>query len=214
MKIASLMFALLLLAAHTEGDVAARLDQPLSVFRDREQGWLGYALFAALTTVGVLYTGALAQSRRAGETAISSLAVLLLFVVATTPSRDAIHLSCSLLLFLLLFSYFAWLLLRAVSIWLPFHLAVPGALAAATHFQSYGIWQKSFILYFVVAVVLHHHLLERKPLVGKRGQALKRRQVYQLEPGREWSRRTMGSDKGPCRGIRSPLSYNSGIGSP
>jgi len=64
MKLASAAFVLLLLGAHAVGDLGQRLGQPLSLFRDGEQAWLGYSLFAALLLIGLLSTAALV---RAGE---------------------------------------------------------------------------------------------------------------------------------------------------
>jgi hypothetical protein len=30
-----------------------------------------------------------------------------------------------------------------------------------TRFQSYGVWQKSIVCYFVIAAVIHHDILKR-----------------------------------------------------
>jgi hypothetical protein len=198
MKLVSLTFLLLLWTAHGAGDIDKRLGQPLSEFRDSEQGWLGYALFASLLLIGVLYTAALGRRLKAAEAGVSGLAVLLLFVVGTTPSRDLNHVCCSFLLLLLLFGYYAVLLYRAASFWLVIHLVVPMALVLATRGHSYGMWQKSFIVYFVVAAVVHHHLLGREPAKGQmnssvprvlKGSPLSKRKIYQVQPGREWARR-------------------------
>ena len=48
-------FVLLLLSAHGVGDFSKRLAEPLSMFRDGEQAWLGYVLFAALLLVSAVY---------------------------------------------------------------------------------------------------------------------------------------------------------------
>jgi hypothetical protein len=42
------------------------------------------------------------------------------------------------------------------------HLCAPILLAVVTGFESYGIWQKSLISYFVVVSTFHHHLATRE----------------------------------------------------
>jgi hypothetical protein len=201
MKLASLVFLSLLFVAHAAGDPERLLGQPLSELRDGEQGWLGYTLFAALLVVGVLYIGALVRSRRAGEAAVAGLAVLLLVVVTVTPSWGASHLLSSLVLLLLLHVYYGLLLYRAESFWLLVHLLMPVALAGATGFHSYGMWQKSFIAYCVVTAAVHEHLVVRQ--AGRRAclgvgtrrasQPMRKRKVYRLEVGREWQRSSPGA---------------------
>jgi hypothetical protein len=197
MKLAAFAFLVLLLHAHAAGDPARLLHQPLSMFRDGGRWWLGYALFAVLLLIGGLYTRALARARREAETVIAGLAALLLLVVAVTPSWEGFHLLCSLLLFALLFGYYAVLLQRVSGALLFAHLVVPVALALLTSFQSYGLWQKGFVAYLILAAVAHHHLLVRhageRPArhPAGRGPSVRRRKVYQLEPGRAWERRSV-----------------------
>jgi hypothetical protein len=193
MKLASFAFFLLLLAIHVEGDFDVLLGRPLSMFRDGDQAWLGYLLFALLLLIGLCYARALAQSRREGEATVVGLAVLLLVVVAATPSLGAGHGLCSFLLLFLLFGYYALLLYRAGSLWLMPHLFVPVVLALATQLHSYGLWQKSIIAYFVMVALVHHHLLSPAPAAWRRGQLHKRRKVYQLDLGQEWGRRRQGT---------------------
>jgi hypothetical protein len=193
MKLAAVTFFLLLLYAHAGTDPA--LEWPLSVFRDGERAWLGHVLFALLLLIGGLHTAAQVRARRPGDAAASGLAVFLLLLVAVTPSWGAFHLAWSFLLLGLLFGYYAIVLYRVESFWLMAHLAVPVALAIVTRFHSYGIWQKSFIVYFMIAAVVHHHILMRvapadRPRPDARAPgSRKRRKVYRLEPGPEWSRR-------------------------
>jgi hypothetical protein len=197
MKLTSLAFVLLLLAAHTAGDRAELVGQPLSMFRDGAEGWLGYVLFAVLLLICALYFVALARIGRLGEAAVTGLAALLLFAVALTPSLGPFHIVCSVLLLGVLFSYFALLLHRAEGPWLAAaHLAVPLALAGATGLHSYGLWQKAVITYIVAVTALHHHLLGRPaPRPAARSRAARRTRVgkpqtvYALAPSREWARR-------------------------
>jgi hypothetical protein len=197
-KLASLLFVLLLLRAHALDESDDPLGRPLSMFRDGPQAWLGYAMFAALLLVGLLYTAALVRRRREAEAAISGLAVLLLLLVAASPSSDSFHGLCSLLLLLLLFAHYTWLLYRLGGPWVFAHLAVPVSLMLGTQFHSYGLWQKGLILYFLATVVVHYHVLKLGTAGGRRsgrtqalgrGQLGNRRMVYQLEPGRAWRRR-------------------------
>src|SRR5688572_21614545 len=101
MKLASFAFFLLLAYAHQAGDLDRALAQQLSLFRAGGPPWLRYALFASLLVIGVLYVAALVRSEREGEAAVAGLAVLLVVVVAATPSWGTFHLLCSLLLLLL-----------------------------------------------------------------------------------------------------------------
>ncbi len=202
MKLASLAFVLLLLAAHLDGDSAELIGQPLSMFRDGEQGWLGYLLFAVLLLISGLYVRALARADRVGEAAAASLAALLLAVVAVTPSMGGFHIFCSLVLLGVLFAYFALLLRRSEAPLLAaVHLAVPVALVPATGLHSYGLWQKAVITYIVAVTAFHHHLLAvplpRRRSRGRRASAVgpgNRHKVFQVAPSREWARR------GPARG--------------
>jgi hypothetical protein len=193
MKLAALSFLVLLLAAHVAGDTARLLGQPLSQFRDGEEALLGYGLFALLVLVGGLYAVALARSDRVAESAITGFAVLLLLLIAATPSLGVFHHLFSLGLLLVLFGYFTILLLRAGSPLLLAHLAMPLGIAWFTEMHSYGLWQKSFIVYIVLAATVHHHLLGRpappQP-AQRRAGALpsRRRTVYALAVGREWAR--------------------------
>jgi hypothetical protein len=202
MKLASLAFVLLLLSAHLAGDSTELVGQPLSMFRDGEQGWLGYLLFAVLLLISGLYVTALARADRVAEAAVAGLAGGMLAVVAVTPSMGAFHILCSLLLLALVFAYFALLLHRAEGpLMAAVHLAVPVALVGATGLHSYGLWQKAVITYMVTATAVHHHLLgvppARRRSRGRRASSAgpgKRPKVIQLAPSREWVRR------GPARG--------------
>jgi hypothetical protein len=197
MKFASLSFFLLLVFAHTTGDFDSLAGQALSTFRDGPHGWLGYALFATLLLVGVLYVTALVRSQREAEAAISALGILVLLIVALTPSTDGYHLFFSLLLFALLFGYYGVLLYRTMAVWLFAHLAVPVVLAFVVDFHSYGLWQKSFIAYFVFLATAHHSVLTLQRLdplwpvsrPWRYGHATRRRKIYRLEPDHNWRRR-------------------------
>lgn len=184
MKVASVLFFSLLVYAHANDDLDRLLGQPLSLFRDEKQAWLGYGLFWSLFLVGIAQTLILIRSFRQDEACVAGLATLLLLAVATTDSYGGVHLLCSLLLLLVLFSYYAFLLFRANSFWFFGHLFVPIVLGLATRLHSYGIWQKGFIVYFVLVCTVHHHLLARQ-LAGQRKRR-KKRLKKQVKVGLVW----------------------------
>jgi hypothetical protein len=206
MKAAAAVFFWLLVFAHLAGDPVEMLALPLSPFRDGENAWLGYLLFAVLLLVGGLYVAALwrrsdraaryrrlyvAARQREGEAAVATLALALLLVVALTESWGLLHLTCSLLVLVLLYGYYALLLYRAGSAWFIAHVTMPILLLLATQGHSYGLWQKTFIVYCVLAAVIHHHLLgQPEPMrQNRRAQPLRKRKVYTLEVRRAWGRR-------------------------
>jgi hypothetical protein len=197
-KSASAAFVLLLLGAHGVGDRNQRLAAPLSMFRDGEQAWLGYVLFAALLLVILVYMRDVIRAREEDEAIIAGLAALLLFIVGVTPSLQAFHILSSVLLLLLLFGHH-WRLLRdSGSPWLIFHVVAPFALVLLSGCHSYGLWQKCLIVYLIGLANLRHHRLCRaraiEPLPASTSRSFGsggvngRRKVYQLEPGREWAR--------------------------
>jgi hypothetical protein len=63
----------------------------------------------------------------------------------------------SLALPLLFYVYYARVLLEAESLWVFFHLLMPGVLGIAT--QSFGLCQKWLILYFLVVANVHYEIL-------------------------------------------------------
>jgi hypothetical protein len=201
-KLASVAFVLLLLAAHGAGDPGERLPLPLSVFRDCENGWWGYLLFAALQLIALLSLLSLFRAGKEEEATSAAIIAVLLFLVAVSPSWDLVHLLCSIALLLFLFRHYWWLLGTARSPWLLPHLLAPLFLLLLSGAHSYGLWQKSLILYFVILANIRHHQLGREITRGPAPAAprnlagatvKRRRKVYQLEPGRAWSRRKIGN---------------------
>jgi hypothetical protein len=189
---------LLLLGAHGVGEFSRRLAEPLSMFRDGEQAWLGYALFATLLLVCIWYTRDVIRAGEEEEAVIAGLAASLLFIVAVTPSLEGFHILSSFLLMLLLFGHY-WRLLRdSGSPWIIFHVLVPFALVLLSGCHSYGLWQKCLILYLVAIANLRHHRLcrmsEGEPVSESNsewfggGGVNGRRKVYRLGAGQEWAR--------------------------
>jgi len=161
-KVLGILFALLLIYAHlvdAQGDAYLR---PLSMFRDYEPAWIGYALFGALLLVG-LETIRTAIRLRADVHAVVYIAATgLLAVVVATPSNDGLHTACAVLAMAMMFVYYAVLLYYGDSMfWLVMHLLMPSFFMMASKLESYGVWQKGMILYFLTAVVVHQSLLSQ-----------------------------------------------------
>src|ERR671931_679182 len=98
MKLTTLAFLVALLLAHSVGDTDKRFDQPLSMFRDGQDGqarWLGYVLFALLLLSGGLLIRAFYRAGRVVDAVVSGFAAALLVVVAATPSLNGDHEFCS-----------------------------------------------------------------------------------------------------------------------
>jgi hypothetical protein len=155
-KLFGLVFAALLACAHfadVQGDAYLR---PLSMFRDYEPAWIGYALFGMLLAIGLETVRTAFRVQAELHAAVYLLATGLLAVVAATPSYDALHTTCALVAMFMMYVYYAVLLYRGDSIfWLMLHLLVPSLLMMASRLESYGVWQKGMILYFLAAAVVH-----------------------------------------------------------
>jgi hypothetical protein len=189
MKLVSLLFLIVLVVAHFAGDLAESLALPLSMFRDGAYQPFGCLLFGLLLGIAVLMLIALHRAGLFGHAGLLSVVAFFLFLVTVTPSENGLHIFCSFVVLALLFSYYAVMLREAGAVWLWVHLAVPVLLVLATHCHSYGLWQKSLIVYFVLAVNVQHFLLARGR--GQRGSGearLRRRVVYMVEPSRCWRR--------------------------
>jgi hypothetical protein len=170
-KLFGVVFAALLVCAHfadVQGDAYQR---PLSMFRDYDPAWIGYALFGLIVAMG-LETARTAFRVGAAIHAVAYLvATTLLAVVAATPSNDSLHIECALAAMVLLFVYYAVILYRADAMfWLVLHLLTPSLLMMGSRLESYGIWQKGMILYFLIATVAHQHYLSQWLPMGSRGK--------------------------------------------
>jgi len=159
-KTLTLLFLLLLVVAHKLGNPDRLLDQPLSLFRDGDLAALGYALFALLVAMGALATTTAARASHWGEMVLFCVITFLLVVIALTPSYDSLHNLCVALAILLAFLYFAAFL--AEGLWLAVHCSFPIVLATITAFHSYGLWQKSLIIYLVMLLNVYYHLRRRE----------------------------------------------------
>jgi hypothetical protein len=195
MKTATLAFLFVLWLALQGNGPPDPYYQPLSMLRDGPRWPWGYGLFGLLELIGALMALAMWRAGRSFEAGYFAVGVLLLAVITVTPSDDGFHFFCSLVLLFLLYTYYAVRLHLAETGWRYAHWVMPLVLALLTACQSYGLWQKAFIVYFVLAITAHHHLLGR-PLprpAAPRGWGpappLRKRVVYVLEDGEAWVRR-------------------------
>ncbi len=161
MKLATLLFFVLLVYAHQVCGLSTSLEQPLSAFREGEFGALGYALFCAIGLIGVLCTFSLNRFGEPGQASNTMGFCVLLVIVAATPNGWSLHDASAIVLLVSIYAYFAMLLYRTNRRLMLLHLSVPLLLAVVSGFQSYGLWQKMLISYFVVAAMVHHHMLTR-----------------------------------------------------
>ena len=161
-KLFGVVFAALLVCAHVADVQGDAYQRPLSMFRDSDPAWLGYALFGVLLAIGALTIRTALRIQAEFHAAAYLVATGLLAIVAATPSNDSWHTSCALTAMALMFVHYAVLLYRADSIfWLVMHLLTPSLLMMASRLESYGIWQKGMILYFVMATIVHQHSLSQ-----------------------------------------------------
>jgi hypothetical protein len=161
MKLAALFFVWLLVTAHQLCGLYQPLHQPMCSFRYGEFGAIGYGLFVAMGLLGLIYGLDMRRYGQPGEAANTVSFGIVLLIIGATPSEWPLHNAAAIVLMFCIVAYFALLLYRANSPLLWPHLAVPILIAIATGFQSYGLWQKSFICYIVLAAVVHHHLVKR-----------------------------------------------------
>jgi hypothetical protein len=150
MVIATALFLALLAAAHV-GDPDA-VDRPLSLYRE-ERPVVGYSLFGLLALVGGLHIRTYYRLGLGRELFAPAVSVVLLTVVALTPSPDTGHTLAAFVLLGLVFGWYALRLYRVASPWLVVHLAVPPLMFVYLG-SSYGVWQKLVIVYFLVTVNL------------------------------------------------------------
>lgn len=192
MKIAAIAFFALLIYAHVLGGVETMLPRPLSMFREGEFAVLGYAMFCTLALVGGVYTFDLWRLGRPAEAANAGFAIVVLLIVAATPSSGTLHADCAFILLGSMFAYYSILLYRSSRPWMFVHLSIPILLAVAIGFRGYGVWQKALISYFVIAAVVHHHVVRRAaraPAPPEPDVFHKQPKVYRVDPGRPWPRR-------------------------
>ena len=156
MRTLSAAFLATLAFAHLDGSV---LSQPLSMFRDGDQWLVGVVLFLLLITIGAVLIRTLWSLRGHAGASVLAVSLMLLLIVAITPSVNDLHNVCAFGLLSLAGLYFTiWLNLEKPS-WLWPHLAVTAIILFGAAFYSYGFWQKSLIVYLVVLMNVQFSVL-------------------------------------------------------
>ncbi len=159
-KLLGFMFFVLLVGAHLADLQGDALDRPLSMFRDCQPQWIGYALFVVLIGIGAETTRTAWRLNCPVATLLYVCFTGLLALIASTPSNDSLHLYCTAMLLIAMFIYLAGLLYQCDSFfWLMIHLLMPSVMLMAARAGSGGIWEKGMIVYFVGATLVHQHVL-------------------------------------------------------
>lgn len=156
MRLITLAFLMLLVLAHESGEGEAALARPLSLFREKTDSPIGWLLFALLLAAGGILVQLLLRMRWFLDALVLLVATVLLAVVAATPSLDSGHMFVSGILLFSLYIYYAILFYRLASRWLWLHLPIPVLLLFLTQLHSYGLWQKSLILYYLLVINLQY----------------------------------------------------------
>lgn len=161
MKLASLLFFALLIFVHQVCSPVEALDWPLSRFREGDCAPLGYALFGAIGLITVIYSVDLGRFRDPIETLDTIGFGVLLLMVAVSPNKWMLHRVVAFGLLGGAYVFFA-LQLRHRRPLMLMHLCAPILFAVVTSFESYGIWQKVLISYFVAVATTHHHVMTQR----------------------------------------------------
>lgn len=156
MRLVTLAFLALLVLAHANGKWESALARPLSLFREEAGSPIGWVLFGLLLAAGVILVQLLLRLRWFIDALMLLVATVLLAFVAATPSVGSDHLLVSGVLLLSLYIYYAILFHRLESRWLWLHLPMPILLVFLTRMHSYGLWQKSLILYYLLVINLQY----------------------------------------------------------
>jgi len=162
------------------------------MFRDGPFYYAGAALFGLLLAVGGCLMWLMVRLERYGESLILAVASVLLLIVALTPSLAEYHLICSLVLMSLLFLYYALLIYYWKPLILNLHLAMPVVLVLVTQLHSYGAWQKTFIVYFLLLMNAHFCVLR---LIGKPIKLIRYQSVPRSTLQRQSTLFTLSSEK-------------------
>jgi len=162
-KTVAAAFLGLLALAHASDRRGEIWRRPLSMFRDYEPAWLGYALFGLLILLGVAAACSAGRRGLGLDAAVYLLTAGLLAVIAATPSADVDHLFVAFLAKSAIFLWFAARLYVGDSLfWMLMHMSAPTWMVFAAGTGGYGVWQKGMILYFVAGIVFADDLQGRE----------------------------------------------------
>jgi hypothetical protein len=154
-KLLAAAFVVLLVYAHLADLQGDAYNRPLSMFRDYSPAWVGYAMFAILVAIGSITAVTAFRAQAYLQCGVYVFGTVLLTIVAATPSNSFNHLQISLLLMAIIFANFAARLwMNDEYFWFAIHAFAPTILALLTKLESFGIWQKALVVYFVLVVVI------------------------------------------------------------
>jgi hypothetical protein len=162
MKLAAAVFFGLLVYAHYACGLDAPITRTLCSFRDGEAPWVGYALIGMIAVIGGFYALDFNRLGRSDDAPRAIAFGLVLLIAAATPPWWPLHDACAIVLLSSVYFHMTGVLLERNRTLMWLHLAVPFVLAAGLRFSSYGVWQKGMISYFIVAYVLHHHVIVKE----------------------------------------------------
>ena len=162
-------FLITLIGGHLADQEGDAFERPLSLFRDVEPVWIGYALFALLVALAAEMTRTAWRLRYRSQFVVYLFMTVTLTVTALTPSFVPLHILSANIAMLTLFLNYAWLLYQNHKLfWLVVHVLLPTILLREDLIDTNGMWEKGMDLYLVAAVVVHHHFLEQGlPVPGK-----------------------------------------------
>lgn len=167
MKLTSLMFFAQLVFVHNVCGAPASVDWPMSAFRDGECAPLGYMLFLLIGLVLFVYSIDLGRFKDPFETVDTVGFAFLVLMVAISPNQLLFHRIFAFIVLALAYVFFA-IQLRSNRALMVAHICAPAVLAVALRkglgVESYGIWQKTLISYFVCVATVHHHIATRRVL--------------------------------------------------
>ena len=166
MKFASLVFFAQLVLLH-KCDAPASFDWPMSAFRDGACAPLGYMLFVVIGLVLFVYSIDLGRFKDPIETVDTIGFAFLVLAVAISPNRLLFHKTFTFIVLGLAYVFFA-IQLRSNRALMVAHICAPVLIAIGLRkglgFESYGLWQKTLISYFVCVATVHHHIATRRVL--------------------------------------------------
>ena len=167
MKLASMSFLSFFVYSHFIGSLRENLTRPLSTFREGHTLLIGYLMFALLLVISGFMLLKTARLQRSEDVSVFGTTTFLLLVITVTPSDNDIHILCSIFLFLTLFIYYCIILSEFGRVWLSMNLAIPFVILVLTGVRSYGLWQKSYILYLLLVINMQYHLISKTGFLWK-----------------------------------------------
>jgi hypothetical protein len=158
----AIAFLTLFIGAHLVDPLGDAFDRPLSLFRDVDPAWIGYAMFALLVALSAELARTAWRTGNRNQAAVYLGGVGTLSLIALTPSFSTLHTLATLVTLLGMFANYAWLLDQYdLPYWLTAHLSIVLLLALANFLFPDGFWQKSLDLYLLAAALVHEQAMRK-----------------------------------------------------